>query len=445
MRVPDGLQLREYQKIGVNHLLSGQKKLLLDDMGLGKTAQSVVAFNTLGAKRVLITCPPAVKYGWQRECLQWSVKDYSVQVIEGGLHSIEHHDSMIVICPYSLISRSRNIVDQLKSIKWSVTVADEIHKCKSMDAKLTKAMMSSSGVIGNSVYFWGLSGTLMPNTPKDLIVPFLTMGKKYLGKYDDWFRFTGRYCQRFKSGYGWDVSGASHLDELSRKLFATGFALQRFKDEVAHELPGKQYQLLPIKGDTLNVEAKDLIKKSDINSETLGLSAGELASLRRYVGEAKCRASFEYIMELLDNSADKLVVFGWHKSVISSLAKWLEEKDIEYVTYTGSMTPAQKEQARRDFIEGDARVFLSNITSGGTGLDGLQHVCSHAVFVENPWTYTDIAQASDRLDRIGQSNKVNIDILVLQDQIDHYIMDKVLTKELYFNEVFNRTETLTGE
>jgi len=447
LKVPKGLALRDYQKTGVEHLLSGQKKLLLDDMGLGKTAQSVVAFNTLGAKRVLITCPPAVKYGWQRELSVWSERDYQVQVIEGGMDKIEMHDRMVIICPFSYISRSDFMVRQLKSIRWGVTIADEIHRCKSMDAKLTKAIMSKTGIISNSVYFWGLSGTLMPNTPKDLIVPFLCMGKNHLGKYNDWFKFTGRYCQRWKTPWGgWDISGAKNLDELSTRLFDTGFAVQRFKEDVAKELPGKQYTLLPMRGSgRMSVEVESIMKKADLNSENLGLGAGDLATLRREVGERKVWPAFEYILSLVEKESRKLVVFAWHKSVIAELSETLDRYGLKHVTYTGSMSPTKKEEARAEFIEGDAQLFIANIGSGGTGLDGLQHVCSHAVFLETPWTYTEIAQASDRLDRIGQTDMVNIDILVMQDEVEHYILDKVLTKEGYFNEVFKRTQTITGD
>lgn len=440
MRVPEGAQLRGYQKTGVRHLLRGQKKLLLDDMGLGKTLQSVVAFNTLGAKRVLIICPPAVKYGWQRECSVWNTRPYDVQVLDGRMAKIEEHEHMVIICPDSILT-SPFVLDQLKEIRWSATVVDEIHRFKNMEAKRTKALMSARGIIGNSVYFWGLSGTLMPNTPKDLIVPMLTMGKQHLGKYDDWFKFTGRYCRRFKSPYGWDISGASNLGELNKRLFNTGFALMRYKDDVLSELPEKQFRLLPVKGERLSVEAKQIIKTADIDAENLGLGAGDLATLRREVGESKAQAACEYIDGLLE-SGKKLVVYVWHKAVADVIA---EELDAECVVYTGKQTQAQKELAKQKFLAGNAQVFLANIASAGTGLDGLQHVCDHAVFVETPWTYSEVAQASDRLHRFGQQNKVLIDLLVLQNGIDHYIMDKVLTKEGYFNETFNRNQTLTGE
>jgi SWI/SNF-related matrix-associated actin-dependent regulator of chromatin subfamily A-like protein 1 len=443
VRVPDGLTLRDYQLKGVRHLLDGQKKLLLDDMGLGKTAQSVVAFNTLGAKVVLIICPPAVKYGWQRELSVWSTRDYNVQVLEGTMAKIEIHSRMVVVCPDSIVT-SPFVLRQLLSIKWGATIVDEVHRFKSMDAKRTKAVMAKKGIIGNSVYFWGLSGTLMPNTPKDLIVPFLSMGKKHIGKYDDWFKFTGRYCKRFKSGYGWDISGASNLDELSNRLFKTGFAIMRHKTDVLHELPAKQYRLLPVKGGSLSVEAQELLGRADIQKETLGLNAGELAIIRREVGEAKVKSAVEYIDSVLE-SVSTVVVFAWHKDVVESLALGLARAGHSSSVYYGAMTAKQKEESKADFTSGKTQVFIANIASGGTGLDGLQHIASHAVFVECPWTYTEIAQASDRIHRFGQKNKVTVDLLVLQDQVEHYIVGRVLEKEAHFNQTFKRTETLTGE
>lgn len=52
--VPEGIELRPYQKVGVSFVSTRPKVLIADDMGLGKTAQSISYFNVLRPKRTLI-------------------------------------------------------------------------------------------------------------------------------------------------------------------------------------------------------------------------------------------------------------------------------------------------------------------------------------------------------------------------------------------------------
>ena len=72
---------------------------------------------------------------------------------------------------------------------------------------------------------------------------------------------------------------------------------------------------------------------------------------------------------------------------------------------------------------------MANIESAGTGLDGLQHVSSHCVFAEIPWTFAQISQATDRLHRMGQKDSVLADLIVLKGGVESYIMNTVLKKE----------------
>lgn len=410
--------------------------MLLDDMGLGKTVQTIIAFKSLGAKRVLIICPPAVLYSWAEEIERWAKGKYQVHILKGRLAKVPTGAGIVVICPYSIVAAPA-VYDQLYSTKWGVMVLDEIHYCKNSRAKRTKAVLGKQGIVKTSVFTWGLSGTLMPNTPVDLWTVFASLGRKFLGKYDNWMKFTQRYCGRYKTPFGWDVSGAKNLSELRKRLFDTGFALMRHKTDVLKELPPKQYRLMPIEGDNLSVKTTDTLASTDFDKATLGIPGAELAEARHEVGMAKLAPALDYIKMLLD-IVDKVVVFAWHKDVVTAIQSGLYLDDIDSVYYYGEQTSAQKEAAKQTFLsDEECRVFIGNIASAGTGLNGLQTVASHVVFVETPWTYTEIAQASDRLHRFGQKNPTTVDLLVLRDSPEDYIMRQVLKKEGYFKETFN--------
>ncbi|HEU0202294.1 MAG TPA: SNF2-related protein, partial [Burkholderiaceae bacterium] len=61
--------LRDYQVLGVRHLLSYSSALLADDMGLGKTRQAIVAAHLAAApgEKILVVCPASLRINWARE------------------------------------------------------------------------------------------------------------------------------------------------------------------------------------------------------------------------------------------------------------------------------------------------------------------------------------------------------------------------------------------
>lgn len=427
------MKLRDYQRVGVKHLMASQRGLLLDDQGIGKTAQSVAAFNSLGAKKVLILCPSATRYGWEDEVRAWDTRGYKTHVMTRTNEWIPEWADVVIVS-YSLVN-SKMILDQLKRTRWVVTVADEIHMLKNSKAQRTKNILGRGGLISKCVYFWGLSGTLMPNTPIDLWQVFRSMGKKHLPlKAQDYNGFTRIFCNRFKTRYGWDVSGAKNLDVLSKCLFDTGFAMRRTKDKVLLELPPKTYRVLPMEGSAqtpAEIKWGDTIRK--LNPKNLGLSAGELAEARKDLSMEKIEATVEYVNSL----QEPVVVFGWHREFLEEL-----HGATDSVIYYGSMSPDKKEAAKKAFIDGEVKVFVANIQSAGTGLNGLQAVSNHAIFAESPWTWAEMEQAADRLHRMGQKNPVLIDVLCVRGGVEEYILKAVVKKQGFFNKVFDEAKTL---
>jgi len=454
IKTPEGLDLREYQEVGVRHLLSGKCRLLLDDMGLGKTVQTIVAFNSLRAKKIVVVCLKPLVTQWAEEIKMWSTRLYVVQTVEKRLQKIVDHDRQVLIVPYSLIAHP-NIVRQIKNMKaLGVLVLDEIHLCKSSSALRTKACLTKSGIAGSFQRIWGLTGTAMPNTPKDLWPIMRTMNRKGLGKLDTQFKFYMRYNVFAKNDIRNPVIATRRLPELKQRLFGDGFALMRTKEEVLSELPPKQYRTIAIG----QCEKEGLLKERVDAHQFDGARLGDLivpiinekgeeeeqsiSALRRETGVEKVRSVCEYI-DLALMSSSKIIVFAWHQDVIRSICEDLYLSGHEPVTYYGAMTATAKQDAKDRFInDPECKVFIGNIGSAGTGLNGLQKASAHAIFAELPWTYTELAQASDRLHRFGQKNPVLIDLTVLTDSMEEYIVKKILDKEHSFKQVFKSTVTI---
>src|SRR5690606_29473386 len=124
--------------------------------------------------------------------------------------------------------------------------------------------------------------------------------------------------------------------------------------------------------------------------------------LRQATGIAKAPYVAEFV-RLLVQSGESVVVFAWHRAVYDVLLSRLAS--LHPVMYTGSESPAQKQNALDRFRKGDSQVFLMSLRAGA-GLNGLQERCSVAVFAELDWSPGVHEQCIGRLARDGQSSPV---------------------------------------
>lgn len=81
------------------------------------------------------------------------------------------------------------------------------------------------------------------------------------------------------------------------------------------------------------------------------------------------------------------------------------------------------------------RVLVLQPTSGGYGVDGLQHVCCNMLFLEEPTVPRDFHQAVARLHRNGQKSKVHVMIAVAEGTIQVRLHENLLRKDETVNKV----------
>jgi DNA repair and recombination protein RAD54B len=129
-------------------------------------------------------------------------------------------------------------------------------------------------------------------------------------------------------------------------------------------------------------------------------------------------SKLDAVMQILeDNEDESIVVFSQFNKLLHLLAERLERHKIEYVYYTGENRNT-RDQDKRRFINGSARVFLGNISAGGVALDGLQEASSTVIFTDRLWSPGLNNQAEDRLWRDGQTNAVQVIDIIARDTVD---------------------------
>ncbi len=154
-----------------------------------------------------------------------------------------------------------------------------------------------------------------------------------------------------------------------------------------------------------------------------------MSRLLRLTGLAKVNATVDFVDELLDG-AEKIVIFARHREVISRLELLLGARRRRCVVYHGGMSDEQKAKAVRDFQSPDVGVFIGQIQAAGTGINGLQDVCSHVVFAELSWVPGETGQAIDRCHRIGQAaDSVNVYFLHAPGTLESAVLSVHGSKE----------------
>lgn len=416
------ITLKPFQELGRDWLTLRKNAILADDMGLGKTYQVLEAIKKLRLQSGIIICPQSIRRTWALRVREQIPNAFineirtSKYIPDPGAINVVNYD----------IAWKEPLITLFKEQQWQFLVCDESHYLKNIEAKRTKAILGKKGLYGQCEYRWFVTGTPVLNRPIELYPALRSLFPLYLGKYKNFYDYAYKFCAGYQGTFGFDCTGASNLELLSRIL--QPIMLRRMKKEVQKELPEVTYEKIYLDpSDKLIRLTED--ERKNFNAKKL---LGEISSLRRALGVIKCQAAVHHIKDLLEEK-DKLVIFVWHKDVAQTIAQAFPK---EYVLYTGSESPAQKDTAIRKFRDDKGlKLFIGNLKSAGIGVDGLQYVCDTCIFVEMSYVPGEIRQAVDRLSRMGQENPVLAQFLIAENSVDEDVINSLTEKSRNINTI----------
>lgn len=434
---PDGLEYLPYQRAGIKFAAERPATLIGDEMGLGKTIQAIGVANATGARDILIVCPASIKLNWERELHKWLVADLTVGV---AVAKQELPETNVVVINYDILGRY-----DLAARTWDLLVLDECHRLKNPKAARTKTALAIP-----ARRTLALSGTPIVNRPIELQPILGRLDPVAFGKF---FPFAKRYANAHKTRWGWDFTGASHLDELQEKLRGS-VLIRRLKRDVLAELPAKRRQVIGIpanglsdvlKAETLATDKTEeeiaklvalveLSKASedaaDYDEAVSKLRAAQqvafeaMARIRHDTAVAKAPYVIEHVQEAIAEG-HKIVVFAHHHDVVDQFVEAFGE---QAVVLTGKTKNADRQVAVDRFQTDDSvRVFIGGIQAAGVGIT--LTASSHVVFAELDWVPGNIQQAEDRCHRIGQESSVLVQHVVVDGSLDQRLASTIIAKQ----------------
>ncbi len=467
---PDGLEYRPFQKAGVAWALDHASTLIGDDMGLGKTIQALGVVNADDSTRsVLVVCPLSVALNWKAEAEKWLIRKMTIGVASGK----DWPTTDIVIAHWGILAKHSQTV---RSRNWDLVVLDEAHYAKNPRSGRTKAIFGDrkAGLLPlNAKRKLALTGTPIPNRPIE-IYPML----KWLApqEFGNWMEFATRYCGGYRGQFGWDVSGASNLNEFQERL-RSAVMIRRLKKDVLTELPAKTRQLILIAADTTDqrkalesekssqkksaealVRAKAAVELAKAGTpddykqavaklrEEQGVAFTEMSRVRHETALAKTPQTLEHVKDVLAGDGQKIVLFAHHRDVINILRDGLETESgdwpgVKTVSIVGGDSAEDRQEAVHSFQnDPSVRVFIGSI---GAAREGITLTAADiAVFAEIDWVPGNLSQAEDRLHRIGQHNAVTIQHVLLDNSLDAKMIKTIVSKQRVLDKALDEQNPL---
>jgi len=391
-----GCKLYPFQRVGVEFLARGDRRLLGDDMGLGKTIQVLAALPS--DARAVVVCPATLKLNWAAECRKWR-PDLAPVVCSGkkGRKAFRIPQSgELVILNYDIIPAD---APDLSGVYLVADEAQLLKNSKTSRSKRFRALRDSAKAV------WFLTATPLTDRPLDLWGVTCSLGgQNPLGSWSSFCNLFGAFKNRW-GGYEFSEPRADVPERLRRVM------LRRTKAEVLPDLPKKSRQFIAVNGlsSAVSAECAAALKQWDASGDELPPFRA-LSKIRALLAESRIPAMLEQV-ESHEDSDEPLVVFSAHRKPVDTLASRAGWRVI-----TGDTSAEERQEVVQAFQAGRLKGVGLTIAAGGLGIT-LTHA-SRVLFVDRDWTPANNLQAEDRVCRIGQERPVQILVLVSDHALD---------------------------
>ncbi len=429
--------LRDYQKSGYQWLRTMQEYglggILADDMGLGKTLQIIALLlaekqQTQEEKHTFIVCPASLVYNWQAEIRKFAPELTTLAIIG---NSTERQKKIrrvfsfdIAITSYDLLRRD---LVYYQDFLFDYHIIDEAQYIKNHNTHNARSVCQI-----RSRQRFALTGTPIENHVAELWSVFDFLMPQYLYSY-------AQFKERFekpivKEG---DTRALHRLNQM-----IAPFLLRRMKKDVLEELPEKTETVLPAEMEPEQrklYRANVMLMRRDFQEQLKqrGLASSKfmLLSILMRLRQLCCHprlyyedyrggsGKLELCMEIVRNSVEaghKILLFSQFTSMLAVIGERLKKENISFYCLEGATPKETRMQMVERFQNDSVPVFLISLRAGGTGLN---LTAADIVIHYDPWWNSSAQnQATDRVHRIGQKNRVQVYQLITKDSIEEKIL-----------------------
>ncbi len=428
--------LLPYQMDGIAFAAGAGRAILADEMGLGKTIQGVGTAEFLarnaGISKVLVICPASLKSQWRNEIHKFCDRD--VQLIVGAIAERSNqygNECFFTICNYEQVLRDLLSIERTA---WDLIILDEGQRIKNWEAKTSRVVKSL-----RSKFALVLTGTPLENRLDDLYSVVQFVDDRRLGPG---FRFFNRHRVTDEKG---KVLGYKNLADLREALKPV--LLRRTRDSVRLELPPRSIEIVRIAptqeqlvshNSHMQIVASITRKKFISEMDLLRLQkellmcrmladSTFLADKQRPSYSSKLSRLDELLEQLFGEPGRKVVLFSEWTTMLDLIEPLLHKHGVKFVRLDGSVPQKQREELVHRFqTDPDCGMFLAT-NAGSVGLN-LQ-AANTVINVDLPWNPAVLEQRIARAHRMGQTQSVQVYILVTEQTIEENLLATIAAKK----------------
>jgi hypothetical protein len=430
------IPLLPYQLDGIAFAMGAGRAVLADEMGLGKTIQGVGVAELLARqadiRRVLVICPASLKSQWRNEIHRFCDRD--VQLVTGRTaeRSAQYHNGcFFTICNYEQVLKDILAIEQAP---WDLIMLDEGQRIKNWESKTSRVIKGLK-----SRFALVLSGTPLENRLDELYSVVQFIDDRRLGPG---FRFFHRHRIVNEKG---KVLGYKNLDDLRERL--RPILLRRTRESVRLDLPERTSEIVRIPPTD---EQKRL---HDAHMQTVGQIVGkkyltEMDLIRLRIELLMCRlaangtflvskqkpnwsSKLERMAELFDDIAGeegrKVVLFSEWTTMLDLVEPLLKKRKLAFVRLDGSVPQKRRQELVHEFQTNPNCRFFITTNAGSTGLN-LQ-AANTVINVDLPWNPAVLEQRIARAHRMGQTQAVQVFVLVTENTIEESLLATLSSKK----------------
>ena len=431
---------------------------LFMDPGTGKTkiaVDSIAAFQLSGkVKRVLVLCPINALTVWPKELNNHSPVPFTsfvrpetgtiVDKVEGFNEWIEscsvpfEMPLQIAVFNYeSLISRNNKapLFDRLMKWKPDMVILDESQKIKSATAKRSK---QAHKICATAKYTLLMTGTPVGKNLLDLYSQLKCINPEIWDNIS-WTDFKYKYgIWGGRSGY--ELQGYRMVDDLERRYSPY---VSSARKEDCLDLPPVTDINVDVRWDPQSFASYERFSKDGMVVHkrhmiyapivlTKLLRLQEMTGYQVHDEEGNPVVFNEnkliHTVDLVDNlseAGEPVIIFARFKSEIAELKKAFATPYL----IKGGVTAKQRGELIDKWLKNNGdKPFIIQIQSA-EALDGLQRICSKAIFYSTDYSWINYFQARGRIDREGQTKPIIFYHMCMTESIDYLVLEALKEKK----------------
>lgn len=423
------MNLKPFQKTGIDFLNTQGRAILGDDPGLGKTAQLLHA----AQGRTLVICPAMLQQVWWDEIAKWDI------------------DLDITITSYSSLCRrapdARGHLTRVLPVPrlefndaWDTVICDEAHYLKARSTKWTQALKR---IAMNCDRLYLATGTPVPNWAHEIYMLLLLLHPtdRRFTNYRRWLLY---WFDTWNPPWGGTkiagLKGRHSWEKFARDNSLNTDFLRRTREEVLPDLPALTEQTLQVEMTPKQRKFYNDLKKNYIAQTDAGVSVSSWTDGGLHTKLAQACTGVEILdptappggklLALSDLLSDRkhlpIVVFTVFRETARQVTSMAIQLGRAVSQVHGGMTLPDRQGEINNFKTGVADMLVGTLGTISEGLTLTQ--ADTCIFVERSWRPSTNEQAMRRLHRIGQTRPVTVIYLETANSIDAG-MTKLLAKK----------------